>query len=361
MTTTYSSATLAATGGEPTIKTAKRTRKRPRLSCKVEEAEPDVISDIVARYRRSLMWMSVEHLWADPDELKFLRDSRLYFTIPDLKNSTRTFVWQQAFSEFKHESDHNLSTAGRENLEKRLRRVIAEVIRRSKMAKRKSDVVDEETKPLLPLPDDELIRYYLADLAGAADQQLYAGLAVLTKGTHEYLTQVIVSVDDIPSEALLHSSEKFQEVVSEIQSSDPKAFSALKPSPILSSEFFERARRGKTNIDPLLDPRIIKPATVKLGRKFWEHFADRLKPNVCGPGGVYQAVKKAQTSRIAAPTALATAALTGCFSLATFWYPLAVYTGLLVLRTGLDVYCEDYVSSSRRKPATTRKKSPKKS
>jgi len=75
------------------------------------------------------------------------------------------------------------------------------------------------------------------------------------------------------------------------------------------------------------------------GKKMFKRFAEKFKVIICEKGGpkdqFSEAVKKAQL-----PTTVATAILTSSFSLAAFMYPIAIYVGLLIARTGLDVYCE---------------------
>jgi hypothetical protein len=338
------------------MKTTDETRRKHAITRKARKAESERAEEILTKYRRLLMDVSVERkLLAVPSDLNDFRDRRLYFEMPKLLTPICTHVYGHALADLKHECEQNLSAAGCQKLERGMSAVMSDVIREVSMADEWRRVADVRTSTF---PKEQLIRSYLADLASASDRQLYAGFAVLAKDMEEYLTQVVVAADD-ESKAIQETSATFREVVAEVESFKPKDLSALRQDSTLPTGFAKQARRGKASVDSLLDSAIDKPWTITLGQEFWHEFANRLKANICGPHGLYAAVKKGQESKVAAPVALITAVLEGSHSYSTLWYPLAVYVGLLIVRTGLDVYCEGECPKTPRK-RTTRKKSPTK-
>ena len=54
----------------------------------------------------------------------------------------------------------------------------------------------------------------------------------------------------------------------------------------------------------------------------------------------YVNIEKGLLGQADLPVAIASSILTAGFSAATFWYPLAVYLALLLMKTGLKTYCE---------------------
>lgn len=98
------------------------------------------------------------------------------------------------------------------------------------------------------------------------------------------------------------------------------------------------------NIEPLKNPSIIHEWTVKPGKKlfvtFLKRFGRNFKETICGKDGVYEEIKTNKLQKDALPTVIVTAIITAGFSPQTFWYPIAVYITLILLKVGLKTYCE---------------------
>ncbi len=316
----------------------------------VAEAETEFVNDLVTRYRALATCLAEKWGRESIEALRDLRDNASYFDIPAVPSLREivNHVWRLAFSKLKEEVEgRRLSITARQGLENRLAQVISDLIDWHIELRRRQEIASVVTKLL---PNDELIRWYLVQLVAADKRLLQAGLAVLAKDTDAYLSILPASKTDIEAEALRSSAQPFQEVIAEVKATDPRSapgstFKDVEKDPALPSGVAKDAdRKGRADVGPLLDKGIVKKATLSVGRKFLARFSKRLKSNICGPQGLYLALRKGQLAQAAVPTTLATTVLTAGFSAATLWYPLAVYLSLLILRTGLDVYCQEGAS-----------------
>jgi hypothetical protein len=71
-----------------------------------------------------------------------------------------------------------------------------------------------------------------------------------------------------------------------------------------------------------------------LFNRFREKFGPKFKEVVCGKGGFYEQLNKGLLGQDTLPATIASQVLLGS-STATFWYPLALCVGLLLVKTGL--------------------------
>ncbi len=170
--------------------------------------------------------------------------------------------------------------------------------------------------------------------------QLYAGLAVLARDMHNYLTQ--------------HPREDvgaFESVVTEVNAEDSARYGSGafpkydgQPVSLLPSGLALAADSGKPVVSPLGDPRIVHEWTSKPGKKLFERFIQKfgrkLRQTICGKDGPYEQFNKGLIGQAALPTTIASSILAVGFSAATFWYPLAVYLAALLIKAGLKTYCE---------------------
>jgi hypothetical protein len=179
-----------------------------------------------------------------------------------------------------------------------------------------------------------------------------AGLSVLARDMHIYLA------NHPRSDAVV-----FQDVIAEVSADDNLwhrrgAFPMYEGQPIesLPSGLAEAAANGNPTVKPLDDPKIVHEWTVKPGKKlfnaFLQKFGNKFKETICGKSGPYQQFEKRNVHLSALPTAIVLDILRHGFTNDTFWYPLAVYGGVLLIRTGLKAYCE-----SEKKPIRRRRKS----
>ncbi len=164
----------------------------------------------------------------------------------------------------------------------------------------------------------------------------YAGLAVLARDIHNYLTQ------HPRNDAAL-----FQQVVSLVHAEENKrygnkAFPKYEGLPVetLPVGLAAAADEGRFDISPLSKPAIVHEWTFKAGKRLFSKFAANFKETICGVDGPYEQLEHGLLKQSALPTVIVTTVLTAGFSAATFWTPLAVYFTLLVIKTGLKTYCE---------------------
>lgn len=170
--------------------------------------------------------------------------------------------------------------------------------------------------------------------------QLYAGLAALARDMHIYLTEH-------PRE----DAGAFENVVTEVSAEDSGRYGTGafpqydgQPVSLLPSGLALTADSGKPVVSPLGDPRIVHEWTSKPGKKLFERFIQKfgrkLRETICGQNGPYEQFNKGLIGQAALPTTIAGSILTVGFSAATFWYPLAMYLAILLVKTGLKTFCE---------------------
>jgi len=169
--------------------------------------------------------------------------------------------------------------------------------------------------------------------------QLYSGLAVLARDMHYYL-------EEHPRE----NSATFHAVVEEVNVDDRRYGSGAfpkydgQPISLLPTGLAAAADFGKPLVDPLGDPQIVHEWTSKPGKKlflkFFNKFGRKLRETICGENGPYEQFNKGLVGQATLPAVIAGAILKSGFSTETFWYPLAVYLAILLIKTGLKTYCE---------------------
>lgn len=177
------------------------------------------------------------------------------------------------------------------------------------------------------------LRFELEDYAVG---QLYAGLAVLARDMHLYL-----------NENPRYDAALFQEVVSLVNSEECKA-NGVKAFPYyeglhiadLPQHLAAAAALGRPIVEPLGDRHIVHEWTFKPGKRLFIKFGKKFKETICGQDGPYEQFNKNLLGKAGLPSTIATQILLAGFSPATFWYPLAVYMSILLIKTGLKVYCE---------------------
>jgi hypothetical protein len=69
-------------------------------------------------------------------------------------------------------------------------------------------------------------------------------------------------------------------------------------------------------------------------------FAKKFKETICGKGGPYEQFKDGLIGQEKLPVVIASSILTAGFTATAFWIPIVVYISLLIIKTGLKVYCE---------------------
>ena len=165
----------------------------------------------------------------------------------------------------------------------------------------------------------------------------YAGLAVLARDMHLYLEKH--PRDD---------AEFFSEVISQVHEEESvyhgaSAFPGYNglPVEVLPGGLASAATQGQFIIAPLGDTKtIVHEWTFKPGKRLFAKLAPRFRETICGKDGPYEQLNNGLLKKADLPTTIASSVLTVGFSPATFWYPIAVYLSLLLIKTGLKTYCE---------------------
>lgn len=85
---------------------------------------------------------------------------------------------------------------------------------------------------------------------------------------------------------------------------------------------------------------LINEWTFLPGKEFFERFKAQWKITICGKDGPYDKFKNGLVGQAELPATLAATVLATGFGAAAFWYPLAIYIALLLIKTGLATYCE---------------------
>lgn len=223
--------------------------------------------------------------------------------------------------------------------------------------------------------DETAIRRALADLVLIAgqDELLLAGLAVVVKDTEQELDRlaapprIATSAPEegdrrqrIEVECLQEDAQLFREVLDQLKAEDEKLprnerYDAVVRDRNLPAGIVGKAWRNVQDLSTLASKAIITKATLRTGKRLYRLFSAKLRANICGDGGVY---KEFRTGRLkpSLPVAVVNAVLLGGFSESTFWYPLAIYLGLLIAKSGLEAFCETPRSRTTKKSSRTTKK-----
>lgn len=177
---------------------------------------------------------------------------------------------------------------------------------------------------------DSLVR----ELKDLDEELLYAGLAVVAKDYEEYLA------NNPRSDAAV-----FEEIYSNIIREEKIHF-PISPYYLPSKEtnlpmgMANFMIEKKLNLVPLGDINIIHEWTRGPGKKLLEKFAEKFKETICDKGGPYEQFKDGLIGQESLPVVIASSILTAGFTATAFWIPITVYISLLLIKTGLKVYCE---------------------
>jgi hypothetical protein len=165
------------------------------------------------------------------------------------------------------------------------------------------------------------IKNTLEELKDLNEDQLYAGLSILSKNIEEYLIE-----NKIESDLLEVTSDK---------SYMPREF-------LLKIENSELPKIDINNIDfnLLKDKNIVHEWTVGPGRVLMDKFMTKFKEVICGKDGPYEKICNGLLGQADLPATIVATILSSGISAVTFWAPLAIYIGLLLTKTALKTYCE---------------------
>jgi len=175
--------------------------------------------------------------------------------------------------------------------------------------------------------------------------QLYAGLAVLSRDIHLYLAK-----------SARKDTALFRNIVSAVNAEEKKRYGST-AFPYDDPQFPYQAElklfpkglalkaiRGKPTLAPLGDNAIRHEWTVKAGKKLLLEFLTKAGPQfksgICGTDGLYYKFFKIESDEMKLTVEIANLAL-GSFGIATaLWYPLAACLAGILVKRGLNLYCE---------------------
>jgi hypothetical protein len=183
------------------------------------------------------------------------------------------------------------------------------------------------------MTDTKLLKNLLQQIEHLSDDQLYAGLTVLSKDVLEHL-ETTRSTDELQTpikEALSREEDYWRDYGSPL-------YESLSMGGLPHG--FTRQTAETLDLSPLHDPSIIHEWTLFPGQDLFNKFKEKFKEVICGEGGPYEKFEEDLVGQDDLPVTIASSILAAGISVATFWYPLAIYFGLLLVRAGLKTYCE---------------------
>jgi len=186
--------------------------------------------------------------------------------------------------------------------------------------------------------DDQKLESIYEQLKDLDESLLFAGLTVVAKDTAEYIA---TTAQQTGGEMAFH--EAYLEGINR-----ERDFWGAMNSPLyqplsvsgLPHGFSQGTMLGSPDLGPLHNPAIHHEWTSIPGRDLLEKFGRKFKEVICGKDGPYEKFNNGLVGQADLPITIASSILTAGLSTAAFWYPLAVYLGLLLVKTGLKTYCE---------------------
>ena len=168
---------------------------------------------------------------------------------------------------------------------------------------------------------------------------LYSGLTILSKDIAEYLATSAYPGKD---------KQLFLEVYTDALNVErnywlehgPLVFASLETAQ-LPRGFARAATEGRFDLAPLADSSIYHEWLENPGNKLFEKFKVKFKETICGKDGPYEKFENELVGQADLPIKIASSVLITGFSMAAFWFPLAVYFSLLLIKAGLKTYCEE--------------------
>ncbi|MGC3991462.1 MAG: hypothetical protein QM796_17610 [Chthoniobacteraceae bacterium] len=162
---------------------------------------------------------------------------------------------------------------------------------------------------------------------------LTAGLAVLAKDYAAYLKSIPRT-----------DANTFERVFREFEQEETASYGGSPyfetPSQTgIPSGFAQQADSGTVDVTSLNDPSIEHEWTRIPGDRLLRRFGKEFRGVICGSDGPHEQFQKGLLGQATLPRTIAASILTAGFAGATFWTPLAVYIALLVIKAGLQTYC----------------------
>lgn len=184
--------------------------------------------------------------------------------------------------------------------------------------------------------DSELLRRIVDQLSSTKKIQMDSGFGVLVKDYAHYL-------ETNPREDASLFNKIYEEFTKEETASyGGSEFFRPADETGIPSGFAKEAASTVFELESLRSSSIIHEWTSIPGQRLLRRFAAEFKNVICGPSGPYEQfkIKNNLLGQATLPTTIASSILAAGFSVATFWYPIAVYIALLIIKAGLATYCK---------------------
>jgi len=172
-----------------------------------------------------------------------------------------------------------------------------------------------------------------------SEDQLYAGLTILSNGAVSTLHMHQIDRNDGEIFRTLTGELEWQRMVT-------WGWSPLW-NPGSTSKELEDAIHNfvydgeNTDISLLLDPTIEHEWTKGPGKDLFDRFKEKFKDTICkGPDCPYTKMEKGLIGQADLPATIVATLVASGVAVSTFWIPILVYFALLLVKTGLKMYCE---------------------
>jgi len=185
----------------------------------------------------------------------------------------------------------------------------------------------------------DLLNEMYQQVANLDEGLLFSGLTVVAKDAAEYM-----AARGLYDEA----TQSFQQNYAAVMG-DERNYWEKHGSPLyhtlqeeqLPNGMARAAENGKAELLQLSDPGLHHEWLHFPGQKFLKKFGEKWKKTLCeGEDSPYHKLENGLLGQAELPVTIAASILTVGFAAATFFYPLALYIGLLLVKTGFKVYCE---------------------
>ena len=185
----------------------------------------------------------------------------------------------------------------------------------------------------------DLLNEMYQQVATLDEGLLLSGLTVVAKDAAEYM-----AARGLYDKSVQNFQKNYGEVMSEERSYWEQYGSPLFHSlqeEQLPNGMAKAAQGGKAELLQLSDPGLYHEWLHMPGEKFLKKFGEKWKKTLCeGKDSPYHKLENGLLGQAELPVTIAASILTAGFAAATFFYPLALYIGLLLVKTGFKVYCE---------------------
>lgn len=186
--------------------------------------------------------------------------------------------------------------------------------------------------------DEGKLKEILQQVEHLDDGILYSGLMILSKDLSEFFaanglnTKDVTLFREVYTETLNIERDYWEKYGNEL-------FQKLSDVQ-LPEGFALSAGKGNFDLSYLTENSIQHEWLHNPGRKFLTRFAEKFKETICGKDGPYEKLNNGLVGQADLPISIASSILSAGLSVAAFWYPIAVYIGLLLIKAGLKTYCE---------------------